>query len=448
MGQRTFINILLGAAYCSSTLIAAYFSNQKHWLSIILPLSCSFLFFGLLLYRIFKFAKVNHEIWILIGITKLGLVFAFPHLSDDVYRFWWDGWLGIHQLNPYFFTPHDIVNNNYPDSFLQPLESSFELLNSKYYYSVYPPFSQLLFYIACSIASNNIIAFSIILKIFYLLADTGLIFFLFKILNLLGRPKTLAFLYAANPTIQIELLGNLHTEMFMLFFLTASIYFAMSSRPYSSGTALGFSVLSKLNSLLYAPFLLFCHKTKKTAIQFAFTLSLFISILFLFLNDSIFHYWNSLQLYFKTFEFNSFVYAFARDWLFDHQCYELKDRLGLLLMLPFLIYFLYMVIRQLYHPEQFFPFHSAWKVCFMFLLISSTVHPWYISPLILFSVFCYPITTLVWSFTILFSYAFYDPIYNAFTTNLTLVEYGICLCLFCLESKNPRLFRKLLNIEF
>lgn len=447
MDQRTLVNILLGSAFSICILFTAYYSNQEQFLSIILPLSCSFLFFVLLLYRVFKFEDTSKEIWFLIGITKLGLAFTFPQLSDDIYRFWWDGWLSLHQLNPYLFTPDEIVNGNHSTSFLQPLESTYDLLNSKFYYSVYPPFSQLLFVTASSIASKDIITFSIILKIIYLMADAGVIIFLFKILKLLEKPRALAFLYAANPLIQIELLGNLHTEMFMIFFLTVSLYLILSSRFYKSGAVLGLSVLSKLNSLLYAPILIFYPKTLKGIFQLALSLSIVISVLFLILNDQVFNYWSSIKLYFKTFEFNSFIYSSARDWLFDHKYYELKDKLGLYLTLPFLVYLLFVVIKQHYKPEDNFLFPSAWKICFGFLLISSTVHPWYISPLILFSVFCYPLTTLVWSITIFFSYAFYDPHYSDYYTPLTFIEYGVCLCFFFLESKYTGLFRKFLNIK-
>jgi alpha-1,6-mannosyltransferase len=64
---------------------------------------------------------------------------ATPDLSDDLFRYVWDGWLGVQGIPPYRFRPHDPA--------LQALQSDplFPALNSPGYHSVYPPLSQLVF---------------------------------------------------------------------------------------------------------------------------------------------------------------------------------------------------------------------------------------------------------------------------------------------------------------
>ena len=65
------------------------------------------------------------------------LIFSTPALSDDFYRFIWDGRIQQLGFNPFDFTPRQFLNHN-SDSFLNQL---FPYLNSPDYYSVYPQLS-------------------------------------------------------------------------------------------------------------------------------------------------------------------------------------------------------------------------------------------------------------------------------------------------------------------
>jgi len=75
----------------------------------------------------------------LVGLVfRIAWLFGFPQLSDDVYRFIWDGNL-IHQgINPYAYVPLEILNER-----LIPIgenvENLYYQLNSPHYYSIYPP---------------------------------------------------------------------------------------------------------------------------------------------------------------------------------------------------------------------------------------------------------------------------------------------------------------------
>ena len=53
--------------------------------------------------------KVIFAVGILIRII---LLFAFPNLSDDIYRFVWDGSLIGLGINPYGSMPSDLINSN------------------------------------------------------------------------------------------------------------------------------------------------------------------------------------------------------------------------------------------------------------------------------------------------------------------------------------------------
>jgi len=80
-------------------------------------------------------------------ISRIMLLFSFPNLSDDIYRFIWDGRLTSLGIHPFEYLPSEWMQilevsakNNWSALFSQ--------LNSPDYYSVYPPVNQLIFLMA------------------------------------------------------------------------------------------------------------------------------------------------------------------------------------------------------------------------------------------------------------------------------------------------------------
>ena len=87
---------------------------------------------------------------------RLLLLFATPELSDDFYRFVFDGHLIKNGLNPYSYLPTEAVEK------LGSRDSEFWSLllvqmNSSAYYSIYPPLNQLVFWLA-SLTGENLLA--------------------------------------------------------------------------------------------------------------------------------------------------------------------------------------------------------------------------------------------------------------------------------------------------
>lgn len=71
------------------------------------------------------------------------LLASFPNLSDDIYRFVWDGKLIDAGINPFTYLPsHYIENNISVDGLTSELYGK---LNSPNYFTIYPPFAQFLF---------------------------------------------------------------------------------------------------------------------------------------------------------------------------------------------------------------------------------------------------------------------------------------------------------------
>ena len=135
----------------SGYILMGYFIERSNFELLITVYSSLFL----ISYLILKNKEANHfKILLISGIIfRFCLIFSTPALSDDFYRFIWDGRIQQLGFNPFDFTPRQFLNQN-SDAFLDQL---FPYLNSPDYYSVYPQLSQFLFNIASAIGQDSLL---------------------------------------------------------------------------------------------------------------------------------------------------------------------------------------------------------------------------------------------------------------------------------------------------
>ena len=67
-----------------------------------------------LTYKLIQFNHGNFKFLLFLGIVfRLVFIGALPNLSQDFYRFIWDGRLIANFINPYLFTPNEYLLNGY-----------------------------------------------------------------------------------------------------------------------------------------------------------------------------------------------------------------------------------------------------------------------------------------------------------------------------------------------
>ena len=180
-------------------------------------------------------------------------LFATPNLSQDFYRFIWDGRMLINGFNPYLSLPETFIQLN-----LQPIAEASILydgmgeLNGSHYTN-YPPLNQFCFFIAALFANKSIFGSIIVLRVLIILADIGILYFGKKLLERLNLPIKNIFWYLLNPFIIIEMTGNLHFEPVMLFFLIWALYKLHQQQWILAAILIGCSVSVKLIPLLFLP---------------------------------------------------------------------------------------------------------------------------------------------------------------------------------------------------
>jgi len=365
---------------------------------------------------------------IIVGIlVRLVSIFFFPQLSDDIYRFIWDGRLAQNGIQPYAYLPIDIVEQI-------PSLADGDILskmNSPEYYTVYPPVSQFVFYLGSWLGLSVEIS-SILMKSIFFISELATLFFSLKILKWLKLSPSNILVYWLNPLIIIEGIGNLHFEIIMIGFLSVSIYYWLTARHYLAIVFLAFSVGSKLLSLLILPYLLWQIRWKDSII----VLVLFIAVSLLIFSPLLVglnydEFLSSIDLYFRKFEFNAGFYYVLR-WLgFQVTGYNLIAYIGPLLGLWFIIITLWITIQEkVKNPIVF-----LYLVTLIYLLFSTTIHPWYLSIPLFCSIFIRSRVAVTWSCLIWLTYINYNE--DVYFENLWIVglEYIFLLVYILYEMK-------------
>ena len=359
---------------------------------------------------------------------------ALPALSDDVYRFRWDGLLVAHGANPFRFRPDEIIADGarlaIPEAdrrtqVLPQLQGLYRQINSPHYYSVYPPVCQFVFGGAARLFPTSERGFAIGLRLVILAAEVGTAWLLLALLPALGWPVERAHHYLLHPLVIVELTGNLHFEGLLIFFMLLTIWLLSRKRWAISAGALGLGVATKLLPLLALPLLARRLGWRHFGAYLAVSAGTLLLVFSPFLSEALFvNISRSLNLYFRSFEFNASIYYLLRPIGYWLTTYNQIAIIGPALALLGGLLGLVLTWRER-RPSLLSLPQMLLLLLTTYYVLATTVHPWYLTLLIGLSVlsrFRYP---LVWGGIAVLSYATYRT--NSYTENLWLVglEYAV-----------------------
>lgn len=381
----------------------------------------------------YLFLIQNKKQWIplfSLGIlSRVVLFFSLPVLSDDVYRFIWDGILldsGIHPFAelPTYYLDHPVDGLD---------KALFNKLNSPEYFTIYPPINQGLFWLSIQFGDHWLLSTNILRSVL-LAADIGSFFLLRAVLKCYDRDQHPAFWYFLNPLVVLETTGNLHFEGLVVFFILIGIYGWKKGKPSISILGWGLSIGTKLLPLIYLPYLFFVGlKNKKWQIAIASGVLGILTLTPLLNQTFIEGMSSSLDLYFRKFEFNASIYFLARaagEWIYGYNNIALIG--PLLSGISFVSILLLGLVSS--HKQWWFP-STLMFTLLLYLSFGTIIHPWYIIPLILFGVISNYKFPILWSYMIFLTYLGY--LAQGFELPLWIVslEYGLVATCLVLESR-------------
>jgi hypothetical protein len=375
--------------FLGSLFFLGFVPEQSDFLAILTGFAVAFLSYFLLIKKTSFSVK---QLLIVSIVVRFVMIFAFPNLSDDIYRFIWDGKLLHLGQNPFEYLPSEYVEGDVKAVFHDLLP----LLNSPDYYSIYPPFAQLIFYLSTFSWMDS----AIVIKLLLLLAEISTIYFSYKLLLVMGLKVRNVLWYTLNPLIIIEIMVNIHFEGFMVLFFVMFLYFLRVNALNKAAIAIALAIGAKLVPLLFLPYFLF-HWTLKKAIIFYAKVGFVLLLLFMPMLLQLGGFTESLDLYFRKFEFNASIYYVLREIGEIRRGYNMIGKIG-----PGMAIAVFMIVMFLAYKTKDFVNFSLLALT-VFLLLSTTVHPWYIALGVVLSTFIKPKYAILWSGLIILSYAKY-----------------------------------------
>ncbi len=372
---------------------------------------------------------------------------ALPALSDDVYRFRWDGLLVAHGVNPFRFRPDEIIadgarmalpNVTERNAVLPQLQQLYRQMNSPHYYSVYPSTCQFIFGAAARLFPSSEAGFALCLRLVILAAEVGTAWLLLALLPARGWPAGRALRYLLHPLVIVELVGNLHFEGVAFFFLLLMLWLLARRRWQLSAGALGLGVATKLLPLLALPLLVRRLGWRRSIAYTGITLAGLLLLFLPFLSVDLFvNIGRSLRLYFRSFEFNASIYYLLRPIGYWLTTYNQIAIIG-----PSLAVLSGAIGLGLAWRERRITLASLPQTLLLMLTayyaLATTVHPWYLTQLMGLSVLSRYRFPLVWGGLAVLSYAAYRS--SAYTENLWLValEYLVAFAVLLWEVRQSR----------
>lgn len=388
-------------------------------------ITLSFLLFGGGLFFLEYEKPANSSIlwtpWILLSFV-LGVSLIrmehYPSYTDDFFRYFWDAILFDRGVNPYSAAPTETV------SLFRDLDKLFPFLNSKEYYSVYPPTTQLFFKLAYSFpaAAQSVEYFMIRYQIFYTMffVISGYLYALWLKGQQQDLNLTWFLAFMLCPLFIFYNVFELHTDYLAAGFLLAGVFAFHRGFPVISGILLSLSVWAKLHPVFILPFLLIqpnqslLGKSNRKFIAAFLIVSVLLWLPF-YAGFNISGFLSSVRLYYTTFEYHSFLYAGLLNAADNNHWWWIKANTGFILSVIFAfpaLFFLYFSAKsESLNDRLIFGLYTY----IFYLIFSSTIHPWYFTlPLMLvFITRTVPLSLIVWiifsSLTDMFRQAAYSP---------------------------------------
>ena len=348
------------AGLCASILTLAFVCvDRSH-----LPLMFGLVVFGSVCWILcWRFCEFKLSTIIAYAVLFRLILFGVPpSLSDDAYRYVWDGLIQHQGANPYQFTPEEAPFQDLKE------EVTYEGINSKSFISVYPPVSQLIFRLGTRWHTPDSDLSYYLVKGIFILTELLAIFVLAKIVS-----SGFVLLYAWNPVVILETAGQAHTESAVLLALALVIYFAGRNQTRWASVFLAVAGWIKLFPFIFFPFLWrrYGWSSIWPGIVVVLVLALPFAGPFVIPNVT-----SSLDLYVHYFEFNSGLYygfKTAMTWLTGD---DWSKQLG-----PFLRLLFLGSLPLIYILDQFQRWSLARAMLIVtgfYLILSTTVHPWYL----------------------------------------------------------------------
>lgn len=308
---------------------------------------------------------------------RLFMLASDPGLSDDIYRYVWEGELVGQGVSPYAHAPDapELAEHR------ARLPEVYERLNNKDISAAYPPLVQYanaaVVYSAHRSRSAPGLSAVFALRLFYSLCDLLVLWPLMLLLARAGKPRALAVAWGWSPLVMIEFAGSGHFDSLgILALVTALVVFGERAKHAGRGLALlACAVLVKFVPVVAAPFLLRGKDWWKRGLLLAGLLvGMYLPILLL--QDGTLGLFTGLKQYGLRWESGSLVFRWIDSLV--------RQRPGLLHENPQVVARavmggMWVLFAAHAWLRGFDPVRGTGRLLAAWLVLTPTLHPWYLT---------------------------------------------------------------------
>ena len=347
-------------------------------------------------------------------IIRLLFLFRHPELSDDIYRYLWDGATMLNGHNPY----------SLPPAAAQPFDAEtsrlLKLVNHPHLITIYPPVAQIVF------AAGSLLGGYLGLKSLLVTLDIATCLIVVKVLSIQKLPTSRAVMYAWHPLPVLEIASSGHIDGAAIFFMMLAILFSIARLDDKPDLFIKDRFLAPLAGLLFSfalmvnlfPVVLFpayLHLTREKR-KTSFVLAMIAGggvLLFPFLPD-LSNMFVTLGVYLHNWEFAGFAYKTIQGVTSSGHVARLVLAAFFLVILAisYAALFLGKKNSAINQPQNFLflpALKTMYGITLAFLLLTPTLHPWYALYLVCLLPFVPGAAGIVLSWAVLLSYRVLIP---------------------------------------
>ena len=177
------------------------------------------------------------------ALFRLWPLAAEPRLSDDIYRYVWDGRVQAAGINPYRHVPAEEPLARLRDEAIYP-----KINRRDYAPTIYPPLAQMIFF-ATTRASESVLWMKLTMVAFEAAAVWAIVWLLASF----GLPRQRVLLFAWHPLLVWEIAGSGHLDALMICFVCLALAARRRGRDGLAGALLACGSLIKFFPLVIAP---------------------------------------------------------------------------------------------------------------------------------------------------------------------------------------------------
>ncbi len=295
---------------------------------------------------------------------RLTLLDLPPSLSDDLYRYQWEGQLQLSGGNPYLVAPE-----------------AQRRLSGAGYTSVYGPLTELLFRLTAH--ADGVMAF----KLLSLFFDLGSLLLLLLLLRAGSLPAERVLIYAWCPLVIVEFAGSGHNDSITVFGILLACWLVVRNHAVLSALPLAAAVLTKWFPALLLP--VFFRRAGWRGLG-AFVATVAIGLL---------PYLDAGR------NLVAGVRSYAESWRNNASLFDsLRGATGSDTAAAFMAALLLVGLAVYLAAKRAEPLRSAYILITALLFLSPSVFPWYLTWLVPFLCFFPNTGLLLWTATIFLSY--------------------------------------------